>query len=456
MLKHRSRTRTMSRKDEAPEEAPAENKGDAEVPVEGKGEVEAPVESKEEAAAPAAHKRPKLPFDVLCLVAEHLAGDIGSLRACTRASPELALACRFVLYRQVPIPSYEHLQMWMRTILKTPGFQHKIRELWFHPFRRADQVLSPDLERLEVYIGLRMFTKHLVNLNTLHIGAINQSRMPAVRDSLLGTFAYCTSLTTLVLTAAYVPAITFRAILGSLPMLSELRMDCVFLTKNPKDLSQKILNAGMTHPLRLQALFQGLCHNYNEDDPGFLDWLRTTDTVDTLRKLFLYKCAPRNMLEVTRFIQAVGDNLEELNFHLEEPMPRWKQHDELQHLREFSLEHNPNIRYINLHDSRNPILRDIVDQHPQPDNLRKVELTMVFNRLDAVKNQDFKALDTLLSNQARFTNLEEFQVNYQGMMEFKKAEAKVQRIFKGLKTRGVLRVVPGKPFPRGFVGKTML
>ncbi|KAI0070241.1 hypothetical protein K474DRAFT_1680296 [Panus rudis PR-1116 ss-1] len=353
--------------------------------------------------------KPILPLDVIYSIVAQLADDIPSLRACSLVSKDFTRACRHFKWRRLVLDDRNKALTWVERFRDVPGLRPYIKELGFN------LVLMHDLYGVIIFCQiLKLFSGALDNVRALDICRVILRQTSFVLVPFIHSFKNgFKSVTRLTMEDIQLPISILHTVLGSLKNLTEFRFHrlVIDLEGNPEhNLPQQL------GTLRLRKLWQGTVSCANPDAPefDFLGWISRIAPVDALRQLTVVRViTASHVIAVDQFIQRIGGNLEELELEWGS-IPRndatsWHKAS-TGTLPCLTLKHNHNVRCLRIHDPSNPFVYPLLDELPNPGNLRRVCFRMHFRSTQGdvrVRNKDYLALDTLLSAK-RFSNVEQW------------------------------------------------
>ncbi|KAI0685354.1 hypothetical protein BC835DRAFT_530101 [Cytidiella melzeri] len=380
------------------------------------------------AAVATRHMGGRLPLELVDQIIGFAAEDTSSLRASALTCHCWNAIIRCYMFRRVDIINEKRLQALEDVLQAAPHLDNHIRELSIGPFSpQGHRESSRWVVRVPEHLPL-----FLTKVRTIRF--IRLSDAGEFCDSeFFAMFYYFLSVTRLVLEDCAMNISVLQAFASSLPNLTELIITdmlplMVTLWEAPPQLSSP----------RLTALVIDIAKTASPTMSNFLDWLLSTDSLNTLRSAdFGFTILDAKV--VKRSLLDIGPRLQHLGLHVKSMFESSEWEQELIH-REVDIGICTNLSSLTIDlktaQSAASFLKDV-----KAKDIRVLSFRILMK--DGYPQPDFESLTHIL-NDGTFCRVERVRFIHTEDLAMYKVEEALRKSLPDLYTRGLLRVLDGR------------
>ena len=227
---------------------------------------------------------PPLPHDVLVQIAKHLQNDSKALQACTLASRAWLVAAQPSLFLNIAVTSRSRL-LGLEKFVDASSVGSWIKSLELDRSVKESEVISPEFEYPFWFFQLTpKLAEKLVNLTTIHFFHITGTSLNP-SEALFRQLAQFTAVDCLILEDCHIKDVVLCAFVAAFPALKTLH-----LRSHHKQAGVQS-DIPYLHPPRLTSLSVDVSMSPFDMVTPFLQWISTTQSVDTLRSVTIRNIA---------------------------------------------------------------------------------------------------------------------------------------------------------------------
>lgn len=221
---------------------------------------------------------PQLPHDVLVQIAKHLQSDPKALQACTLTSRAWLVAAQPFLFLNIAVTSRTRL-LELEKFVDASSVGSWIKRLELDRSVKESEVISTQFEYPFWFFQLApKFAEKLVNLTTIHFFHITGTSLNP-SEALFRQLAKFTAVDCLILEDCHIKDVVLCAFVAAFPGLKSLH-----LRSHHKQAGAES-DIPYLHPPRLTSLAVDVSMSPFDMITPFLQWLSTTQSVDSLRSI---------------------------------------------------------------------------------------------------------------------------------------------------------------------------